>query len=219
MNNQFSNIPCYRCKGVPYIKIVNNHQLYLNCDCGYNTIMNITDYIKETRKKDKQSNEDICKHHHRNYLCYCKNCHLHICKECIKDHISHKRYGFSNLLNINKLMKSVEDAYNHINVYFKSINAQIINKYIAKINEINSEYEKSLERNNSILLLVKGMLNAFNVDYPNYVNEQNILHNCNINIYYCSKTSSSKSITEYIRNYSIIKKNESIPLTNIKLKK
>ena len=119
----------------------------------------------------------------------CPNCNKHIKFSLDKEFIKMKcECGFSSSMNIknipigdnnNPLFKDIilnlEKGYKFLNSDFKTYKNELINKYLKRINELESAYEKSYKRNITMLLYIQTLIN----NYDESVEMRNcILNNC-----------------------------------------
>ena len=88
----------------------------------------------------------------------------------------------------------IKKANEHLLTYFKEIKDEHINRLIATINEIESSYEESYNRNKDILTFIQILID--NYDGSKEM-KKNILNN-DINIYQCNN---SNDIDEVIKYY------------------
>ena len=134
-------------------------------------------------------------------------------KEYIKDckrnksHITIKDYTFKDITT------DIKKGNEHLLTYFTTIKKENINRLIAQINELESSYEKSYNRNKDILTFLEILIN--NYDGSNEM-RKNIL-DYDINIYQFKDRKNINEVIEYFNEYNIIQKK--IIIQNVKTSK
>ena len=85
---------------------------------------------------------------------------------------------------------ALDQGINHLNTYFKSIKNYHINQLLMQINQIESAYENSYERNNNILSLLRLL-------YANYQKSAKIY------LYKCDNSMNLNSVLTFYKDYNI----------------
>ena len=85
---------------------------------------------------------------------------------------------------------ALDQGINHLNTYFKSIKNYHINQLLMQINQIESAYENSYERNNNILSLLRLL-------YTNYKKTAKIY------LYKCDNSMNLNSVLTFYKDYNI----------------
>ena len=105
--------------------------------------LQIKEYLEKMKKYNKNSiNKDICEIHKNNlYSCYCFDCNLHLCKECLKNrsHLGH----YKNCIDEVQPSKEELDLIDEI---IKDYETKIMNLNIEKAEKIK-KLENSLNDN------------------------------------------------------------------------
>ena len=99
--------------------------------------------MKNFNKQD--INNDICKIHNLKYECYCIDCNIHLCKECLKlrNHINHIKNNIIEIQPNKKESKLIED---------------IIKYFEGKIENLEKEKLKSAKKLNNKIRIYKNKL-------------------------------------------------------------
>ena len=179
----------YNCTECPSLIVI------LSIDERYNTIefqclnghkrkIEINEYINKMKEyNNKDINNDICLTYKKKYEYYCRDCNIHLCKDCLllRNHINH----FKNIiieiqpnkkeLNIieNKI-KSFEDKIGYLEKEklkrtnkFKKIINKLNERKDLKLKDIKDKFEKGLKLNkekylNDINNIIKRLLKNIN---------------------------------------------------------
>ena len=156
---------------------------------------------------------------------------IKICPSC-KKHIQYTldkkvikmncECGFSSSMNIknipichnnNYIFKEIkidlEKGYKFLNSDFNTYKNELINNYLKQINELESAYEESYNRNMNMLSYIQTLIN----NYDESVEMRNcILNNC-IKIEQCKDNKNIDELIKYYNEYNIV---ESVKIEDIK---
>ena len=135
-------------------------------------------------------------------LVLCPKCRKHTEFQIMKDiiHINCK-YGYHNLMNIQnklqnfgdnqlqeqyqkeffELVNDINKGYEHIHTYFTILKNEHVNRLLTVINELESSYEKSVNRNSIVLSFIQQLL--MNYDYS--IEMKKSIETFTINLYKC----------------------------------
>ena len=154
----------------------------------------------------------------------CPYCKKHIQYTLDKKVIKMKcECGFSSSMNFknipighnnNPLFKEIkldlEKGYKFLNSDFNTYKNELINNYLKQINELESAYEESYNRNINMLLYIQTLIN----NYDESVEMRNcILNNC-IKIEQCKDNKNINELIKYYNKYNI--RIESVKIEDIK---
>lgn len=197
---------CPQCKGYPIIQIQkeNTNKINIICHCGFKSQMLINDYLQliSTIHSFPIYN---CPTHHQSFLFYCKQCHIHLCKECNKDiHNTHKLVDLiKDIPSLDTIKEKLIEAHKHLDQYFPSLRDK--GKTIKKHEkEVDIAYEKGYKRNKAILALVSLFINSYSSTNYNYYLFCNIKNVNTIRIYEYTKKAIHDGIVHFFNNYCIL---------------
>jgi hypothetical protein len=138
------NYNCTECSSAIEILNINENELTIEFQCLntkniHKKKMLIKDYI------EKMKNFNICKIHNLKYECYCIDCNIHLCKECLKlrNHINHIKNNIIEIQPNKKELKLIED---------------IIKYFEGKIENLEKEKLKSAKKLNNKIRIYKNKL-------------------------------------------------------------
>ena len=181
------NYNCTECSSPIEIISINENECSIEFKCinnNHNKKISINEYIKEMKKvnnKNKNVNNDICMEHNKKYECYCLDCNIHLCKECLqlRNHINHIKNCLIEIQPNKKELKAIENIIE----YFKVKIENLENEKITKTKELNAklkEYKSNLEKNHQLKMKEnhKKMENKLKMNKDNYINDiKNIINN------------------------------------------
>ena len=141
----------------------------LNRNNPHKRKMPIIEFLNKMKKyNNKNINNDICITHNKKYDCYCLDCNIHLCKDCLKQRKHIKNFKSSieeiqpdkdELYTMEKIIKYYEDKIdklergkiskkyeldNKLQIYKKKLKE----KKEIKMKENDNKLEKELKRNN-----------------------------------------------------------------------
>ena len=88
---------CSECSSSVEILLINEDECSIEFQCiknNHTKKMLIKEYINEMKNfNDKNINNDICDIHQKQYECYCLDCNINLCKDCLKlrNHVNHTK--------------------------------------------------------------------------------------------------------------------------------
>ena len=148
------------------------------------------------------------------FIKICPNCKKHIQYSLDKQFIKiNCKCGFSSSMkmknipigdNNNHIFKEIkidlEKGYKFLNSDFNTYKNELINNYLKQINELESAYEESYNRNINMLSFIQILIN----NYDESVEMRNcILKNC-IKIEQCKDNKNIDELIKYYNKYNII---------------
>ena len=153
----------------------------------------------------------------------CPSCKKHIKYSLDKQFIKMNcKCGFSSSMKINtipigdnnnhifkEIKIDLEKGYKFLNSDFNTYKDELINEYLKQINELESAYEESYNRNMNMLSFIQTLIN----NYDESVEMRNcILNNC-IKIEQCKDNKNIDELIKYYNKYNIV---ESVKIEDIK---
>ena len=153
----------------------------------------------------------------------CPNCKKHMKYALDKQFIKMNcKCGFSSSMKINtipigdnnnhifkEIKIDLEKGYKFLNSDFNTYKDELINNYLKQINELESAYEESYNRNMNMLSYIQTLIN----NYDESVEMRNcILNNC-IKIEQCKDNKNINELIKYYNKYNIV---ESVKIEDIK---
>ena len=210
-NNEYKYI-CPKCSSLPRIKILSLFvgSIEIHCECGFNEIITINEYLNMIKAKEKIITNK-CNIKHKEIVYYCTNCKLNICKKCfeLNTHINHNTILIKDTtIDVSNQIAMINKGKEHIDIYIQSLKNNLINEMIKKINSIETAYEKCVQNNYDILMLLKLITNEYNTEYPLFNYQENIITNCNFNFSKIKDCDINyKKVHYYLKNFSLIKDN------------
>ena len=191
-----SDIKCFKCKNIK--SYYNN---FFICSCGdYICPLCKSEHINKDHKLTIYKNKLFyCNKHIYEFVSFCNNCHINLCKVCEEEHKSHKIILLKKIIpnNIDEINNEFEDFKKIVNEYktgFKTIKKKF-NNYIDNITNKLELYDK----------LYTIMYNSFQ-SLQNYENIKNINNlktnkfNANISKKYESTKNSINNLIEKDNN-------------------
>ena len=153
-------------------------------------------------------------------LVICPKCRKHTEFQIIKDtiHIQCK-CGYHSSMNIQdklqnypnnrlkeqypkeffQLVNDINRGYEHIHTYFTILKNKHVNKLLTVINELESSYEKSVNRNTLVLSFIQQLL--MNYDYS--IEMKMSIEDNTINVYKCDDDKGINEVIKYFNEYYI----------------
>ena len=164
---------CLECQSPIEIVKLDEEFVEFKCINNHNIKMTIKEYLDKLKEyKDKKiSNDDIIlnnckcnKHKEEDYLSYCFECNMHLCKKCLKtgEHGYHYKINIIEVIPKYKILTKIENLIKNNDKKMKDLIKNkkdiedklngILNERINKMNEIkikkNKIKEKELQLNN-----------------------------------------------------------------------
>ena len=165
-------------------------------------------------------------------LVICPKCRKHTEFQIIKDTIHiHCKCGYHSSMNIQgklqnypnnrlkeqypkeffQLVNDINRGYEHIHTYFTILKNKHVNKLLTVINELESSYEKSVNRNTLVLSFIQQLL--MNYDYS--IEMKMSIEDNTINVYKCDDDKGINEVIKYFNEYYINNnKNKEIQYNN-----
>ena len=139
LNELYYNCP--ECLSSIEILSINDKESTIEFKCinnNHNRKMLINEYINKMKNyNNKNINNDICESHRKKYECYCLDCKVHLCSECLKlrNHINHIK---NNIIEIQPNEKEIKIIKNIIEYYEDKIE-ELEKDKLSKTKELNNK--------------------------------------------------------------------------------
>ena len=160
------------------------------------------------------------------FIKICPSCKKHIEYSLDKQFIKMNcKCGFSSSkkintipigVNSNPLFKDITiglvKGNKFLTIDFKTYKNELINNYLKQINELESSYEESYNRNMNMLSYIHTLINNYD-DSEEMI--KNILNN-SFNIYQCKNNNNIDELIKYYNEYNIIESGMITDVKNIK---
>ena len=76
---------CTKCSSNIEIISLDENDIKFKCNNNHNINISVKDYLKEMKKYNNiKLNDNKCDKHKEEYLSYCFDCNIHLCKECLR---------------------------------------------------------------------------------------------------------------------------------------
>ena len=93
---------CSECASVIEIVSIDQDNIEFQCQNNHNKKIKIKEYLDKMKEYNNiMLNNNICNTHKEEYVSYCFECNIHLCKECLKSrkHISHNKTNRVNKIS------------------------------------------------------------------------------------------------------------------------
>ena len=149
---------CPNCSSAIEILSINNVNNSIEYNClkeKKNFSMKIKEYLdklKEKKENNKDEIKDKCKiHKNKEYISYCLNCNVNLCKECLKKgiHINHKKIINIEVKPTEEELHLIEDIIEYYQKKIENLRIEIYNNKIEGkelLNEDKKNENKKLEK-------------------------------------------------------------------------
>ena len=141
---------CTECSSNIEILSINEKEGIIEFNCinnnNHHRKMSIKEYIDKMKDfNNADINNDKCKIHKEIYICYCFDCKIHLCKECLqlRNHISHYK---SYIIEIKPNQKELTILENNIKNYGYKLDYLEKGKFRNDINEKLREYKNRINQ-------------------------------------------------------------------------
>ena len=144
-----------------------------------------------------------------NINCQCDYCYTMNIKEFIKKCSYNKPNNPTIDNTFSDIITDINKGYEHLSTYFKELKDEHINNLFSLINQIESSYEKSYNRNKNLMSFLQILIN----NYDGSIEMKNNIMNNKIKIYKCRIKEDFDIVLKYYNDYTII---ENINIEKIK---
>ena len=190
---------CSECESNIEIISLNENKIKFICYNKHNIDIKINEYLKKMKQYNNiKLNDDKCGEHKQEYLSYCFDCNIHLCKECLKTrkHSYHykiyiieilpQKEALDNIINIISETKikieNLKDAEKKTENNLKNILKNNIDKIKDTMNNNKDNYNKKekeeLKLNDENY---KKKLKKLKEEYENKIKKEKLKYNSNIN--------------------------------------
>ena len=144
---------CIECPSPIEIISINENESNIEFKCiknNHKIKISIKEYINKMKKfNGKNINDDICIIHNKIYKCYCFDCKIHICEECLKSrsHIGHIKNHILEYQPNKKELNSIEDIFFYYETRIEDLEKEKLNK-TKNLNNKYTQYKKKLNEIN-----------------------------------------------------------------------
>jgi len=93
---------CQYCHSSPKVSFINFNLFQIKCDCKKIINLRPSDFINcyTIPKNDEEKNLCCKKHNEYKFKCYCIDCKMNLCQECLTESKIHENHTLENLLDI-----------------------------------------------------------------------------------------------------------------------
>ena len=113
--------------------------------------MQLKEYLEKMKKyNNKNINKDKCQIHKNNiYSCYCFDCNLHLCKECLKNraHLRHYKNCIDEIQPVKEELDLIDEIIKDYEIKIENLGV----KKVEKIKELENSLNDSITKENNIL--------------------------------------------------------------------
>jgi len=155
-NKMFYN--CSECSSTIEIMKFDENNIEFKCNNNHNIKMDIKDYLNKMKKYNNiKINDKTCEQHGDEYLSYCFDCNMHLCKECLKlgKHSYHYKIILMELIQngdslneIFELIKQNKNKLKDLNIIKNKTEKKLYNIKDKNINEIKNKLNRKKVLNN-----------------------------------------------------------------------
>ena len=158
---------CSECQSLIEIIKIDEEYIEFKCNNNHNIKINIKEYldkIKEYKNKIKLNNDislnnSICNKHKEEFLSYCFECNMHLCKKCLitGEHSYHYKINIIEIIPNNERLTKIKNLIKNNKIKIKDLNKtkkdvenqieEILNKNINKIKEMKMKNKKKNNNN------------------------------------------------------------------------
>ena len=175
------NYNCSDCPSLIEILAIKEKECSIEFQCIKNSHkkkMSINDYIKEMKNfNDNKINNDMCVIHNKKFECYCLDCNLHLCKECLqlRNHINHIKNILIEIQPNKKELNAIENIIEYLKLKIENLEKEKINK-TKELNKEFKEYKINLKKSNELKIKnnKNKMEHKLKNNKDNYIND--IMH-------------------------------------------
>ena len=182
---------CPLCKTYSLFRFIPEapNKVEITCRNHMNTSYFLDEYMESIANIEAEDNILKCEiHSGKPYRYFCFDCNKHYCTTCKSELSSHEKCNkvrlnrLNNRIDIEDIQSDIEAGYEHIEEYYLELKKEAINLIRQQIHNIQKAYDKAVNRNKTILSLVKDLIELYSNDYLNYYSIANIINNSTINL-------------------------------------
>ena len=149
---------CSECSSTIEIMKFDENNIEFKCNNNHNIKMDIKNYLNKMKKYNNiKINDKTCEQHGDEYLSYCFDCNMHLCKECLKlgKHSYHYKIILMELIQngdslneVFELIKQNKNKLKDLNIIKNKTEKKLYNIKDKNINEIKNKLNKKKVLNN-----------------------------------------------------------------------
>ena len=116
---------CSECSSVIEILELNEEYIEFKCINNHNIRMKIKEYLDKMKEYNNIIlNNNICNIHKNEYISYCFECNMHLCKECLKsgEHSYHYKINIIEIIPNNDIIIKIRNLINNNKIEIKDLN-------------------------------------------------------------------------------------------------
>ena len=102
---------CSECSSNIEIISLDENKIKFICNNKHNIDLEIKEYLKKMKHyNNAKLNDDKCDKHKKEYLSYCFDCNIHLCRDCLKkkEHSYHYKINILEVLPENEILKKIK---------------------------------------------------------------------------------------------------------------
>ena len=210
---------CSECSSPIEISSINEIQIEFKClNNNHIKKISIKEYLNQMKAFNNiNNNNDMCFIHNNKYECYCLDCNINLCKECLKssNHINH------NL----KYIKVIEPEKKELNIieniitYYAEKIEKLEKEKLVKTKELNNKlkkYKNKLKKRRKLKIKKNknNMETEMKLKYNEYILNINNIRNKYENELKINKNKYEKNINEIQNKYKKVNENNNIIYRN-----
>ena len=165
-----STLACLKCSALPFFDLLIHPRgsVHIACECKYNEVIDIEDYLTKLSDKLLLIQQGCGKHNNQRKIYFCSSCREFLCEICKSQHI-HEKNGIRSYKE--PMIRTIEKRLVLIEKQFKEFSNTI---NINDNKELISAYNKCMRENFCIINLIRTMIEYY-YDYPKYELMQNLI--------------------------------------------
>ena len=178
----------------------------------------LCDECDSLHKKDSKMHKVVKRNKDNKTFCKCKgkvdffcyDCNYHFCKECKREHLTHKFNSLTSIISneeFKQLNEKINQLDNFINKKLLSIKNEIISSLYQAISLVNNVYQRNYLINSNLLSFLKLLVQSYETTNHNFFVMQNITTIFDFELpHYDKKSDDIKEFLMYLNTSSIIGK-------------
>ena len=143
---------CIKCSSYIEILSINELDIEFKCRNNHKLKMRIFDYLSQIKSKNKNINleEQVCNKHNLKNYCYCFECDIHLCKECIKtkEHSFHYKVYLNEITPENEILINLQERMKQNEIKIKNLKEKDIKKEEKINNMLKNNINKKKKKQN-----------------------------------------------------------------------
>ena len=145
---------CSECSSNIEITSLDENNIEFTCNNNHNLKIEIKEYLKSMKQYNNiKLNDDKCDELKKEYLSYCFDCNIHLCKDCLKKgkHRYHYKINIIEIIPEDEILDKTRDFIQNNKIKINKLKQDkiktekilnnILNKNIKKIKKIKNKYK------------------------------------------------------------------------------